>query len=351
MRRETPGQKAAFCQGQHGRPASNRPKAPIIAVLAILAGACVLFALKTPPRKVSKQWLALDTIVSVTIYDYKRFNDISSVDILADCADIVSRYENLFSATIPGSDIYKLNRRQAETVDPRTYKLIEKSLYYSEKTGGLYDVTIAPVSALWDFEAASPALPDETTLQTALLRVSSKNIELLPGNRVRLKNGAQIELGSIAKGFISDELAAFLESRGVTGAIINLGGNVRAVGGKRGGAPFRIGVLNPFSADIAGYVEAAGVSVVTSGVYERSFYIDNKLYHHILSPYTGYPIESDLSSATIVAKSGTDADALSTCCILLGRKKALELAEGAGVQAVFITSDGEIVTTRKNPLH
>lgn len=133
---------------------------------------------------------------------------------------------------------------------------------------------------------------------------------------------------ALAKGYIADEVAAFLKENGVTSASVNLGGNLVLIGDK-GKKPFEIGVQKPFApeGELLGRLRAADTSVVTSGIYQRYFYHEGTCYHHILNPYTGYPVENDLAAVTVVCQSSADADALSTAALALGLAKGKSLVE------------------------
>ena len=159
---------------------------------------------------------------------------------------------------------------------------------------------------------------------------------------------AQIDLGGIAKGYIADRLKEYLESQGIEHALIDLGGNMLTLGGRYDGSDFRIGLQEPF-ADTGTVMAAVTVndqSVVTSGDYERYFEKDGVIYHHILDPDTGYPIQNDLDQVTIISDESVDGDALSTTCFALGLEDGLELIQSLdGIEAVFVTKDGEIHTS------
>ena len=165
-------------------------------------------------------------------------------------------------------------------------------------------------------------------------------------NTVRLTDPhAAIDVGGIAKGYIADRVKEYLKKQGVKHAIINLGGNVLAMGGRLDGSDYNIGIQKPF--DNAGEpitsVRISSKSVVTSGTYQRYFEAGGKLYHHILDPHTGLPCENNLHSVTIITDSSLTADALSTTCFLLGLDKSLQLIDQLdNVDAVFITKDNKI---------
>lgn len=288
----------------------------------------------------------LNTIVSVTIYDVSDNTD----TILDDCMAKCKEYEALFSKTIEGSDVYRINHAGSEYVEisPDTLNLIETSIKYSLLTDGKIDITIAPLKDLWNFsDTENTTIPSEKKIKEALTHVNYQNIEI-NGNKVRLTDtSASIDLGFIAKGYIADRLKEYLISKNVKSAIINLGGNVLTIGNKQG-TPFKIGIQKPFaqSGTALTFATANDCSVVTSGVYERCFTIDGQNYHHILDAKTGYPAQTGLLSATILSKDSVTGDALSTTCLLLGLERATKLIESLeNVDAIFITENFEVIKT------
>lgn len=294
---------------------------------------------------------ALDTIVSVTIYDS------GDEEILKNCLALASEYENLLSRTIEGSDIDRVNTAKGAPVevDARTAELIARGLYYGELSEGKFDISIEPASSLWKFKAEAPALPEADALEQAMQAVDYRNV-YVDGKTVRLESERMgLELGAIAKGYIADRMADYLREQGVKSAIIDLGGNIYALGVKPGGSDWKIGVQSPFKErgnEIIGNLYVQNKSVVTSGIYERYFILEDVLYHHILNTETGYPVENELSSVTIVSDLSVDGDGLSTTVFALGLEKGLELIERLpGVEAVFITKDGTIQISSGLTLH
>ena len=274
------------------------------------------------------------------------------VTLSAQCSDKVlssafsecERYEKLFSATVESSDVYKLNSSTDNDspvkISKDTKEILERSVYYSEKTGGKFDITVYPVSSLWNFK--NETVPERDEIAQALRRVGYDSIDIEDGG-AKL-NGAMVDLGGIAKGYIADRLLDFFKAKSVKSGIINLGGNVLVFGDKE----YRVGIKKPFSEEneCIAFLNLKNKSAVTSGIYERCFYKDGKLYHHIIDPETGYPAESDLVSATVISDSSFDADALSTCSVLLGGIKAKELIENTkNTEAVFIDKSGNISYT------
>ena len=256
----------------------------------------------------------------------------------------------MFSTTNTDSELYKLNHASGQpfTVSSETASLIQEGIHYSELSGGAFDLTIEPVSALWDFKAAKPTVPSADAIAQAVSHVDYTKVDI-QDNTVTLEDPeAGIDLGAIAKGYIADQVKTYLKKQGVKHAIINLGGNVDVIGTKPDGSKYNIGIQKPFdeSGEAITSVQLKDQTVVTSGIYERYFKKNGKLYHHILDPRTGYPCENNLYSVSIITDSSTEADALSTTCFLLGYEKGMELIQSMdGVEAIFITDDGKVHRT------
>lgn len=264
---------------------------------------------------------------------------------LAECA----RYEALLSKTRAGSDVWRLNHSAGEAVEVSadTLAVLALAQEVAQRSGGAFDVTIAPVSALWDFKAAEPTLPPREALQAAAARVDYTQITL-EGGRARLGPGQSIDLGGVAKGYVADALAGFLTDRGVKSALVNLGGNVKALGAKPRRVPWQVAIQDPAGepgASLAKLPLGENGSLVTSGVYERGFNLGGVRYHHILDPATGYPVQNGILSVTILAQSSMLADALSTACFVLGVEKGKALAADYGAEALFVLDTDEMVST------
>ena len=294
------------------------------------------------PAPVSQSAFYLNTVVTVTLYDG------SDPALIAECFELCRRYEQEFSRTLEDSTLYRLNHNTAAArqLSSDLQSLVATGLRYYELSGGLFDLTVAPLSDLWQFSSATPAVPDEAALHDALMHVGAHSLNL-NGNTLHYEDTAvQLDLGSIAKGYIADRLKEYLIEQGVTSALIDLGGNILCVGAKPDGSPFRVGIREPFAPQGTSIAVATvtDLSVVTSGVYERCFTEDNILYHHLLDPKTGYPFSTGLNSVSIISESSVDGDALSTVCFALGIEKGMELINSMpDVYAVFVTDKNELV--------
>lgn len=293
-----------------------------------------------PAEKTTGMGFYFDTVVTITLYGA---DDTLMNDIWAAC----QRYENMLSKTVEGSDVSRINSAEGQTVtvDAETWNVLSEAKKLNRMTGGAFAITIAPLTAQWDFTGGTNRMPTDEERIAALPLVDDEKLTLGENNTVTLPAGMQIDLGGIAKGYIADQVAALVRGR-CSGAMLNFGGNVYAVGTKPDGSAYRVGVQdpdNPNSSNSIGVVSVTDCSVVTSGTYERGFTIDGVRYHHILSPWTGLPSDSDLASATIIAESSMDADALATACIVLGSEKTLQLTQENGYPALMILRDGTVM--------
>ncbi len=285
-----------------------------------------------------------DTVVQVEAWGADR-------ETLDHCEELCSYYENLLSPSVEESEVYKINQSNGTpvTVSSETAELLRLGIHYGELSGGKFDITIASASDLWEFsDNKDGELPVPQTLEEAVSHIDYRCVKI-EGNTVTLTDPeAKIDLGGIAKGYIADRLKDYLSGAGVRHALINLGGNVLTLGGRYDGSDFRIGIQKPFSEDgtLLGTVSVSDRSVVSSGDYERYFEKDGIIFHHILDPDTGYPVNNDLDQVTIISDRSVDGDALSTTCYVLGLNDGMELIRGLeGVEAVFVTKDGELHTS------
>lgn len=294
----------------------------------------------------ARSGFALDTAVSITLYALSA--DAPSAEALLDgCFAELTRYEQLLSAEREESEIGRLNRAEGNpvTVSEETAELLQIGLRYGELTNGALDITIRPASRLWDFRG-NPVLPDPAALSAAAELVDYRNLQL-DGFTARLADkSAAVDLGGIAKGYIADRLTSYLTENGVKSALIDLGGNIAVIGDKEG-KDWKIGIRDPAdNQELAAVIPVQNASVVTSGTYERGFWLDGVRYHHLLDPETGWPVQNGLASVTIVSPHSVDGDALSTACFVLGEEKALSLIESLpGVEALFIRDDGSLSAT------
>lgn len=309
------------------------------------AGAAASGAIKDP---VKKSYYIFDTIVQVKVYD-SQITDLHFEEI----GELLNKIDAEMSRTNTESELYAVNAQagiKPVQVSENTFKVISKAADYTELTGGRFNLAIGPLVNLWDIGSEGAQVPASAEIQKRMPLIDYRQLQLEPENRkVYLKQkGMVLDLGGIAKGYSADVIAEYLTAHGFQSAIIDLGGNVLALGQKPGGQKWTIGIQDPDEArgNPIGSLKVENRTIVTSGVYERYFVQDGKAYHHILDSDTGYPVDNSLNSVTIVTERSIDADALSTALFSMGLEKGLAFAEQLEhVEALFITKDRKVHIT------
>lgn len=296
------------------------------------------------PQAKSQVGFYFDTVVTMQVYT-------DDEQLLSDAQAECQRYDNLLSKTHEGSDVWNINHAQGQrvAVAPETREILEKALEYSRLSSGVFDITVEPCVALWDFTGEGMGvLPDEAALEEAAAKVDWTQVDV-NDEGVLLPKGMTIDLGAIAKGYITDRIADFLRDRGVESGFLNFGGNVLVIGNKPDGSEWNIGIQDPLGKRDQNIVGAARVSdqaVVTSGIYERGFDLDGVRYHHILDTSSGWPVQNELAGVSIISPRAFDADALSTTVFAMGVEKGTEFIEGLeGIEAIFVTRDDVVTWT------
>ncbi len=311
----------------------------VILMILMLCGGCA--AEKTPP-KLSEVGFYLDTVITLTAYTEDK-------QILKDALNECGRYEKMLSRTVEGSDVWRINHAVGEpvTVSDDTIAILQCAQKISELSGGAFDVTIAPVSTIWNFTSGEAVLPDGEELARAAALVDYTQLKL-DGNTVTLPAGMMIDLGGIAKGYIADRVKDYIMKRGVKHAILSFGGNIVGIGVKPDGSEWKVGIqdIDKPTGDYMLVSLNTGGSTVTSGIYERGFNLDGVRYHHLLSSETGWPVQNELASVTIFSDSSMEGDALSTAAFVLGIREGTKLIESMeGIEAVFIARDRNVTCT------
>ncbi len=315
-------------------------------IIASLATAMLLLSLAGCSREssVTKSGFYFDTIIQITLYDHRQES------LIDDCLAMAAEYESLLSRTIDDSEISRINEAGGAwvSVSHKTLDVLKKALFWCEETDGAFDITLGAVSDLWDIKNNPGTLPSPEALSQALAATGYEQLSI-EDTQVALTNpDARLDLGAISKGWIADCMKEYLNQQGVTEGLINLGGNVLVLGPKPDGRTYKVGIQKPFSQDgsVLMSVDITDGTVVTSGIYQRYFELEGRIYHHILDPDTGYPFQNGLLSVTVLCPRSADGDGLSTACFALGTEDGLALIESIpGTEAVFITEDYEIITS------
>lgn len=291
---------------------------------------------------------AMDTVMNLKAYGKNAEKALEA------SSDKINALDNELDVTDQSSSIYRLNHRETDTVTGDTAKLLTESLRMAETTGGNFDPTIYPAVKAWGFTTSKFRVPDDTEISDMLTHVGYGKVSLAKeqgGNTAVSFSDDKTELdtGGIGKGYTSDALQKLMKKEGVKSAIVSLGGNVMAVGRKTDGSSWNVAIEDPFdSGSYAGTVQINDESAITSGGYQRYFKRDGKTYIHIIDPATGRPVDNDLASVTIISKSGTEADALSTALYVMGSEKAQEFWKNSDLDfdIILITKDKKIIASR-----
>lgn len=287
----------------------------------------------------------MGTVCIITLYGGE------TQEIFDGAFSLLEEEELLMSLQKGNSELSKINQRagtESLQVSEDVFEVIKTSLLYSQISAGAFDPTIAPLVELWGIgEDFTGTVPSASSIDSRKELIDYTGVLLEEDNLVLLKRqGMKIDLGGIAKGYVADKVKDYLISQGVQRGIINLGGNIIVIGSKPKMQSWKIGIQNPFDSrgNHIGIASVTDKTIVTSGIYERFFYFEGKRYHHILDPETGYPVENDLASVTIIAEKSIDADALSTSLFVLGVEEGIKLIESIeNSEAVFVLKDKNVI--------
>lgn len=273
--------------------------------------------------------------------------------ILDKSISIMKNFENKLSLFKETSEVSKINENAGKDfvyVSKDTFDIIDKSIYFSKLTQGLLDITIAPLVKAWDINTYNPRFIEKENIDKILPLINYNDIILDEKNLgVRLvKKNQKIDLGGIAKGYIADYIIEFYKKNNIKSAILNIGGNIKVLGKKDNIKKWNVGIYQPIkhSTTTICSVNVSDMSVVTSGIYERAFIQNDKLYHHILNPNTGYPAVTDIKSITIINESSLVCDALSTPLLIMGVNKASEFMKNNNINGIIINSNNDIIINK-----
>lgn len=291
--------------------------------------------------------ILMDTFCEISCYGDSKDKSIAAIDA---AFKEMERIEHVFSKFDENSEVSKINRRSGSEkvkVNEEVFKLTEEAVYYSRVSEGAFDITVAPLMEIWGFVRKNKTMPGKETIENALKSVGYKNIEL-DSEELSIKflnKGAKVDFGGIAKGYAADRAKDVLVSKGIKNGLVNLGGNIFALGSAPGKKNWKIGVYDPGNkGKLLQSFELNDRAISTSGNYERFFEIEGKRYSHIINPITGEPCHG-IISVTVVADSAEQADALSTAIFVMGEGKGLNLAKSIkGIKVLILKEDGKIIS-------
>ena len=281
---------------------------------------CVLFLAGCKPQETVILGFSMDASYRIETENLPEEQESEIKNYLYNIDTVLNVYQE-------DSVISKLNQTKLLTVsnsdEEMLFNVLQNTLPYCNET---FDVSIRPISKLWDFKSESLALPTEADLSENLSSVGYQNVQI-SDDTIQLLNDAEIELGAVAKGYVCDQVAKMLAGKV---ALIDIGGTLKTIG-----KDITAGVKSPdHDGLLCSFTLSDGKAVSTSGSYERSFILDGKLYHHILDPKTGYPVETDFVSATVICDSAMEADILSTT---LFSENSFQIPKNSDV--IYVTKD------------
>lgn len=294
------------------------------------------------------QWVVRDgQAMGTTIHTEVWHQDPQLAEQVADeVINIMNHVDQLMSPYIESSELSLVNRQASQApvqISDELFKVIERSIFYSELTHGAFDITYASIGYMYDFREA--IRPSRNQLDSHVQYINYKNIVLDPSdNSVFFRDpNVRIDLGGIAKGFAVDLAIEKAAQSGVENILVTAGGDSRILG-DRAGRPWVIGIRHPMDKNrVIAKLPLADESLSTSGDYERYFDEDGVRYHHILDPKTGDSAR-DVRSVTILGPQAMDTDALSTSVFVMGPKKGLELLDRLpGIEGIIVDQNGNLL--------
>ncbi|MDR3255899.1 MAG: FAD:protein FMN transferase [Synergistaceae bacterium] len=341
---------------------ANGKRRRVIAAIILTCAAVAAVALRVPGfgmNSRSRDGVAMDTLVSVSVHSRKSADELDRI--LDGAFELIASLDKKLSMHDASSDISRANAGAGSSgvsVSPEVFGLLFQALRIAEISGGAFDPTVGPLSVLWragDRDNPRDEPPDAAEIASALSLVGCGMLSLRAPDEISLeKAGMKLDLGGVAKGYASGAVGNFLKRSGVESALVDLGGNVLALGGRPNGERWRIGVQHPLRrrGEPICSIEIEDSSVITAGVYERFTEMSGRRYTHIFDPRTGRPVEGELLSVTVITDDPTTGDALSTAFMVMGMERAMALADDLGVEAIFLSArnGAEVELTTTNGL-
>lgn len=284
----------------------------------------------------------MDTYITISAYgaEEKDFHDMT---------ELITDLESKLSRTKENSDISKLNNAGTNKVEisDETAELLKTALDYCDRSGGVFDITVAPLTDLWNVTSENPKVPSMQKITDALLNINYKFLKA-DGNTAYFEcENMKCDLGGIAKGYTADKAANLFKNIGISSALIQVGSSVYVLGTKPDGKEYVFGIRNPEGTpnDYLGEMSVKDKYITSSGDYERYFEEDGKRYCHIFDTMTGYPVDNDLRSVVVITDSGTYGDYISTLLFCMGLNTGLEKCKSENIDAIFITKDKKVYLT------
>lgn len=307
-------------------------------IVVILTAVVVFFVFDSKQKATEHIGYAMGSEIAVIFYgnDKKEIAD----DIFSSISALDTK---MISKKSADSEIYRLNDNGSLEISEETLGYIKKALEICENSDGALDITMGSLSSLWDFDSAKSEIPEKQKIEEMLSFSGYDKVTLNSYNVVLGKNQI-IDLGAVGKGIACDTAKTILDKNNINRALIKVGGTVMTYS-ENNETEWNIGIRTPDAEDSSAFIKInlTGTKFIsTSGNYEKFFTADEKIYHHILDPKTGYPVENNLKSVTVISENGLISDALSTACFVLGREKSASLLEKYNSQAIFVDNRNNV---------
>ena len=305
-------------------------------LLTILISLCAC----SDPQPEAVSFEAMDTVMTLNVYGG------GTKELCDALQDRILSLDAMLDATDENSEIHRLNTERSASVSEDTSFLLHESISLCKDFDGSFDITVYPAVQAWGFTTGDYRVPDDDELKTLAETINYKNVRF-DGSDFSFDGESQIDLGAVAKGYAADVSVDLLRENDVQSAVLNLGGTIALYGEKPDGSRFTVGVADPDEpASYFGTLNCDEGFIATSGGYERYFEQDGKRYIHILDPETAKPVDNGILSITIIADSGTFADAASTALFVMGLDKATEYYQNhKGFDFIILTDDNDLYIT------
>ena len=316
----------------------------------LLLGVCCVLALLSScvnqPQKIVLQGLAQGSYYAITYFDELNRNFQHEIDSIFHAVDMSV---NLW---VDSSVISKVNRNEEVTLDSifiDNFRIAQKAARLSD---GYFDPTISPIVAAWGFSYKSGDSITPQLIDSLKQLVNYQKIRIENGKVVKENPNMKLDFNAIAQGYTSDLIASFLESRGIKNYLVDTGGEIMARGSKPNGQPWIVGIEKPAKNWDSEQVVQTRITLrdkglVTSGSTRKYVERNGRRYSHCIDPKTGYPVEHNVLSATVMAENSVCADALASICMVMGIEKSLPLIEsmdGIEVYYIFVNDQNELET-------
>ncbi len=300
----------------------------LILTLALLLSGCAAQE-KTLPVKTDTKIL-MNTSCTISADSSKKT--------IEGAFNLVAEYERLVSRNMPDSDVSLINYHNEMEVTPQVYEMLSKAIYYCQKTGGKYDITIEPVENLYDFSAKKA--PTAEDAKKALYKVGYNRIKLA-NSSVNL-HSTNINLDSIAKGYTADKVVEYLKNKKATKIKVQLGNSIAVYGQSH-----TLKINKPFGKKNLLSIDVKDACAATCSIDDKYFKANGKVYHHILNAKTGMPVDNGLAKVIVVGEKATECDVLSTVCLILGEKEGKALINDTkGYEAIFVKTNNKYSLTK-----